>query len=149
MRILHSLVLAATLAGAPFSGAQAADYLRESPAPQSVEGIVPACNDPRVLGQVEDQFEHGAVHMLQADVTVDEFSNLAEKAFFPRTDNASIERRYCQGSVMLSDNQRHTVYYRVSYPQGYASFGWKAEGCVLGLDRWYIYGANCSSLRRF
>ena len=26
---------------------------------------------------------------------------------------------------------------------------WRAEGCVLGLDEWHVYGANCESLRRF
>ncbi|GGD85812.1 hypothetical protein GCM10011390_00470 [Aureimonas endophytica] len=149
MRIVESLVLAASLVAAPFA-ANAADYIeREAPPAQVVVGLVPSCEDPRVLGQVEDQFEYGAPHMLQSDVTIAEFSNLTEKAYLPRTDNASVERRYCQGSVLLSNQQRHTVYYRVSYPLGYASFGWKAEGCVLGLDDWNIYGANCSSLRRF
>ena len=27
--------------------------------------------------------------------------------------------------------------------------GWRAEGCVLGLDEWHVYGANCQSLRRY
>jgi hypothetical protein len=150
MRIVQSLVLAASVASAPLGAANAADYIQpEPPAEAVVQQLTPACDDPRVLGKVEDQFEYGAVHMLKSDLTVSEFSDLREKAWFPRTDDASFERRYCQGDVLLSDNQRHTLYYTVSYPMGYASVGWKAEGCVLGLDRWLVYGANCSSLRRF
>ena len=150
MRIVHCLVLAASVAAAPLGAANAADYIESEPAPDAVvQQLTPVCDAPRVLGRVEDQFEYGAVHMLKTDLTVSEFSDLQEKAWFPRTDDSSLESRYCQGSVLLSDNERHTLYYRVTYPQGYASVGWKAEGCVLGLDRWLVYGANCSSLRRF
>jgi hypothetical protein len=147
MRNLPSAALAASLLMATFGTPLAADYIDEAPAP--VEALTPACTDPRVLGQVEDQFEYGAVNMLKSDLTVEEFSDLQEKAFFERTDDASFERRYCQGRVLLSDQQHHTLYYTVSYPMGLAAVGWKAEGCVLGLDRWLVYGANCSSLRRF
>lgn len=151
MRILNSfvLVLAASLACVSVGAAHAADYVGGEPAPVYTPGLVPACDDPRVLGQVEEQFEYGAVRMLQTGVTITEFSDLAEKAYFPRQENSSIERRYCQGRVLLSDLQHHAVYYTVSYPLGFAAIGWKAEGCVIGLDRWYVYGANCSSLRRF
>ncbi|KAB0680687.1 hypothetical protein [Aureimonas leprariae] len=149
MRIVQSLVLAVSVVSAPFA-ADAADYIESEPPPEAiVKQFTPHCEDPRVLGKVEDQFEYGAVNMLQSDLTVAEFSDLREKAWFPRTDDSSVERRFCQGSVLLSDNQKHTLYYTVSYPLGYASVGWKAESCVLGLDRWLIYGANCSSLRRF
>lgn len=148
MRLVDSIVLAASIAAAPLGAAHAADYVQPAP-PAVVEGLTPLCDDPRVLGQVEDQFEYGAVNMLKSDLTVAEFSDLREKAWFPRQDSAGFERRFCQGSVLLSDNERRMLYYTVSYPLGYAAVGWKAEGCVLGLDRWYIYGANCSSLRRF
>ena len=80
---------------------------------------------------------------------IDEFSQMFEKAYFPMSEDRSIERRYCQGEALISDGHRRTVYYVVSHPMGYASIGWKAEGCVLGLDKWLIYGANCQSLRRF
>lgn len=150
MRILSTLALVASLVPGTLGPAKAADYLASEPAPRA-EGtaLVPACSDPRVLGKVEDQFEIGAVNMLKSDLTITEFADLNERAYFPRMDNSSVERRYCEGQVLLSDLERHTVYYVVSYPLGYASVGWKAEGCVLGLDRWLIYGANCSSLRRF
>ncbi len=146
MRILTALAIGTASVFA--QAAEAADAFQTAPAEVRV-GKTPACDDPRVLGQVEDQFEYGAVDMLQTSVTINEFSDLHEKAWFPREDDSSFERRYCQGRVVLSDHERHTVYYTVSYPMGYAAVGWKAEGCVLGLDKWYIYGANCSSLRRY
>lgn len=149
MRITNSLVLAASIAVASLGSAKAADYIVEEAPSVTAAGRTPACTDPRVLGKVEDQFEHGAVKMLQTGGTITEFSDLTEKAWFPREDNSGVERRYCEGRILLSDTEYHTVYYTVSYPLGFAAVGWKAEGCVLGLDKWYIYGANCSSLRRF
>jgi hypothetical protein len=147
---LISLALALSFASGAASTAFAADYYGAEPmAPISAEALVPACNDPKVLADVEDQFEHGAVEMLKTGVVIEEFSDLVEKAYFPKTEDRPIERRYCQGEALISDGHRRTVYYAVSHPLGYASIGWKAEGCVLGLDKWLIYGANCQSLRRF
>ena len=148
-RIL-SLALGAALALGSTATARSADYYGAEPMPEiSSEALVPACTDAKVLAEVEDQFEYGAVDMLKTGVVIEEFSDLFEKAYFPLAEDRPIERRYCQGEALISDGHKRTVYYVVSYPLGFASIGWKAEGCVLGLDKWYIYGANCQSLRRF
>ena len=147
---LLSLVTGAALAIGSTLPAWSADYYGPEPTQQMYsDALVPSCDDSKVLAAVEDQFEHGAVEMLQTGVVIEEFSQMFEKAYFPMSEDRPIERRYCQGEAMISDGQKRTVYYTVSYPMGYASIGWKAEGCVLGLDKWLIYGANCQSLRRF
>jgi hypothetical protein len=147
---LLSLLVGAALAVGSAAPAWSADYYGAEPMPEMYsEALVPTCDNPKVLAEVEDQFEHGAVEMLQTGVVIQEFSGLMEKAYFPLSEDRPIERRYCQGEALISDGQQRTVYYTVSYPMGYASIGWKAEGCVLGLDKWLIYGANCQSLRRF
>ena len=147
---LLSLLMGAALATTATLPAWSADYYGAAPTQQIyADALVPTCDDPKVLAEVEDQFEHGAVEMLQTGYVIQEFSDMAEKAYFPLSEDRPIERRYCQGEAMISDGQRRTVYYTVSHPLGYASIGWKAEGCVLGLDKWLIYGANCQSLRRF
>jgi hypothetical protein len=149
-KLLSGLVLSAALASGATAPSFAADYYGAEPAaPIHETSFVPSCQDEKVLAQVEDQFEYGAAYMLRADLTIDEFRDPFEKAFFPLSEDRPIERRYCQGEVVLSNLEKHTIYYVVSYPMGYASVGWKAEGCVLGLDKWYVYGANCQSLRRF
>lgn len=150
-RIL-ALALGAGVLFGQFATAGAADYYgpaEERQPDMYAEALVPACTDAKVLAEVEDQFEYGAVHMLRTDYTVTEFRDLVEKAYFPLTEDRPIERRYCQGEVLISDGHKRTIYYVVSHPLGFASIGWRAEGCVLGLDRWYVYGANCQSLRRF
>lgn len=144
------LIIAAGVLFGPSPAVRAADYYGTAPQAEIYgEALVPACTDSGVLEEVEDQFEYGAVHMLRTDFTVEEFRDLAEKAYFPLTEDRPIERRYCQGEVLISDGKRRTIYYVVSHPLGFASLTWKAEGCVLGLDRWLVYGSNCQSLRRF
>lgn len=149
-KLLSGLVLSAAIASGAAAPARAADYYGADPKPPvSAEALVPACQDAKVLAQVEDQFEYGAAYMLKADLSIEEFRDPFEKAYFPLSEDRQIERRYCQGEVVLSNNQKHIIYYVVSHPLGFASIGWKAEGCVLGLDKWLVYGANCQSLRRF
>ncbi|MCW4114178.1 hypothetical protein NPA31_004265 [Aurantimonas sp. MSK8Z-1] len=150
-------LLSLALASATSSAASAADMLQAAPPPEVVIAAkVPACDNPKVLAEVEDQFEYGARGMLQSDLQVLEFRNLLEKAYFPEDEEHAVERRYCQGEAVVAQagtqpgyGETHTIYYVIEHPLGFASIGWKAQGCFLGLDRWHVYGANCSSLRRF
>lgn len=148
----HALAALSALAFASAAvPVQAADYY-QSTAPQAVivtTAKVPACDDARVLAKVEDQFEYGAPRTIPAALAVVEFSDLFEKSYQPMGGYKEIERRYCQGMALISTGEQRTLYYVVEYPMGFAGVGWRAEGCVLGLDPWKIYGANCESLRRF
>ena len=165
-RILSALILAGLTMGAQTAGARAADLSYAPAVPARPAALVPACDDPAVLAEVEDQFEYGAPRMLERPLEIVEFSGMVEKAYFPqvKTDRLPspqpIERRYCQANALISDMKQRTVYYMVAYPMGFAGAGgflgafspvrsWRAEGCVRGLDAWHIYGANCESLRRF
>ena len=162
---LGALTLGALSAAGLSSPAVAADAL-ETYRTEAIPSKVPACDDADVLGEVEDQFEYGAPRMLEAKLEILEFKGMFEKAYQPQVLNEPypdvnpIERRYCQAKALISDHKWRTVYYVVEYPMGFAAAdaylgmfspvrGWKAEGCVLGLDEWHVYGANCQSLRRY
>jgi hypothetical protein len=147
-RSLAALLVLSSLLGS-VSISPAADYA-SAPAPAVVyTALVPSCEDPRVLAQVEDQFEYGVQRTVPAQLAVVEFSELYEKSYQPRTERKEIERRYCQGTALVSSGERRTLYYVVEYPMGFAGVSWRAEGCILGFDPWRVYGANCESLRRF
>ena len=100
------------------------------------------------------------VHMCTgADNVIVQHNPLQERAGEPLPAEP-IERRYCQATALLSDHVSRTVHYVIEHPMGFAAAGeclggfspvasWRAEGCVLGLDEWHVYGANCESLRRF
>ncbi|MDY8109741.1 hypothetical protein U0C82_11385 [Fulvimarina sp. 2208YS6-2-32] len=168
MRQFLSIMLATAIGTTMLAGPAAAADLQQGMAPVAGQ-LVPRCDDPAVLAEVEDQFEYGAPRVLEADLEILEFSNLQEKAYEPQIladeipPPQPIERRWCQGTALISDHERRTIYYIIEYPMGYAAAGsflgflgganpvkaWRAEGCVLGLDEWHVYGANCQSLRRF
>ena len=164
MRFVKTLLSSALLLSVGFGSAQAADYI-ERRGPAVANANVPACNEPAVLGQVEDQFEYGAPRVLETKLSILEFSAMVEKAYFPAIKTGAppespIERRYCQAEALISDQITRRIYYVIEYPMGFAAVGgylgsfspvkgWRAEGCVLGLDEWHVYGANCQSLRRF
>ncbi|MCQ0986752.1 hypothetical protein [Jiella marina] len=163
MRRFASLCLSIMTASVALPAA-AADLQKYRPAP--IKTNVPTCDNADVLGEVEDQFEYGAPRMLEAKLEILEFTGMFEKAYLPPVtddpypDPNPIERRYCQAKALISDGKWRTVYYLIEYPMGYAAAdsylgifspvrGWRAEGCVLGLDEWHVYGANCQSLRRY
>ncbi|SJZ85649.1 hypothetical protein [Consotaella salsifontis] len=142
LKRLAVLTLAAAAAASSVPAARAADLLV---APVAIG----PCGDGDVLADVEDQFEYGAPRTLGSQLQIVEFSNLRERGYLPRTETSPIERHYCQGQALMSDGRYHMVYYVIEDPMGFASMGRRAEGCVLGLDPWHVYGANCQSLRRF
>ncbi|MCB8836606.1 hypothetical protein [Aurantimonas sp. VKM B-3413] len=167
MRFLPTALLAALVAAGTLARPAAAADLGTYSAPP-VEAHVPACDDAGVLGEVEDQFEYGAPRVLERQLEILEFSGMHERAFIPQYAPAEddippaqpIERRWCEAQALISDGKRRTVYYIIEYPMGFAAAGqylgifspapgWRAEGCVLGLDEWHVYGANCQSLRRY
>lgn len=162
--LLLSLCVLPAIVATPVLPAAAADF--QAYRSDALPSKVPACDNAAVLGEVEDQFEYGAPRVLEAKLEILEFKGMFEKAYQPQVKDDPypapnpIERRYCQAKALISDHQWRTVYYVVEYPMGYAAAGdylgmfspvrgWKAEGCVLGLDAWHVYGANCQSLRRF
>lgn len=158
MRQKLAAAIAATAIASATLPTAAADYY-EMTAPGAAPVVaapshLPACDDPAVVAQIEDQFEYGAPRVIPANLAVVEFSNLHERAYFPRIERSNVERRYCQGQALIEGlNYKGTpytnVYYVIEYPMGFASIGWRAEGCFLGYDDWKVYGANCESLRRF
>ncbi|KTR06216.1 hypothetical protein NS365_08125 [Aureimonas ureilytica] len=149
MRRRLSAALSLAIATSGVAPALAADYVEAPPVVVTTTALVPSCEDPSVLAQVEDQFEYGTPNTVHAALQVVEFSNLFEKSYQPKGGHKLIERRYCQGTALISSGERRTIYYVIEHPMGFAGVSWRAEGCFLGLDPWKVYGANCESLRRF
>lgn len=165
MRRLLTALLTASFASLAMTGPTTAADMQHLQAPAVASANVPACDDADVLAEVEDQFEYGAPRVLETKLEILEFSGMIETGYFPqRLDDplpsSPIERRYCQATALISDGKHRTVYYVIEHPMGFAAAGghlgrfspvksWRAEGCVLGLDEWHVYGADCQSLRRF
>ncbi|WAJ30463.1 hypothetical protein [Antarcticirhabdus aurantiaca] len=160
IQTLLASALAAVSAFVALAPAQAADPIARREQLRVTQNL-PFCDDARVLAQIEDQFEYGAPNMLRTPLSILEFSDMRERGYLPRIDEARpFERRWCHAQALISDGHRRPVYYIIEFPMGLAAIGgyvgllsqttlgFRAEGCVVGLDRWRIYGAECQSLRR-
>lgn len=145
MRHLLSVLIVAVLAGAGAgaTGARAADLV------YGVDATDPgACADERVLARIAKSFSYQVRHVPHLpDVEIVAYSGLGQKRYLPRTERHPIERRYCYGRVSLSDGQQRPFWYLIERPLGFAGIGSNVEACVLGFDRWLVYGGNCRVLR--
>lgn len=58
-----------------------------------------------------------------------------------------LARRYCSGRASLSDGSRYSVYYLVEEHAGFVGVSWNVEACLAPLDKWHVYGGQCSTAR--
>ncbi len=145
MKHLLSIMIVAALAGlgTMTPDAQAADLVRGVAA--SDPG---ACSDQRVLAKISHRFRYQVRHVPHLpDVEIVGYSRLGQKRFHPKSERHPISRRYCHGSVDLSDGRRRSMWYLIEDPMGFAGIGSNVEFCISGFDRWLVYGGRCRVLR--
>lgn len=145
MRHLLSALIVAVLfgTGAGSTGAKAADFVHGIDA--SDPGV---CADTRVLARISSRFRHQVRHVPNLpDVEIVGYARLGQNRYLPSGDRYPISRRYCHGSVDLSNGQRHSMWYLIENPMGFAGVGSHVEFCISGFDRWLVYGGRCRVLR--
>ncbi len=105
------------------------------------------CANDRVLGSITKKFAHQVRHVPNLPlVDIAEFRDIRENRYLPSQPDWPIERRYCRANVHLTDGYVRDVWYLIEHPMGFASIGSNVEFCVLGFDRWKVYGGNCRVL---
>ena len=144
MKYLLSALIVATLAslGAGTTGARAADVVFGVNA--SDPGV---CADERVLARISHRFRYQVRHVPNLpDVEIVAYTRLGQKRYLPSSERHPIARRYCRGSVDLSDGRRRSMYYLIEDRMGFVGIGSNVEFCISGFDRWLVYGGRCRSL---
>ena len=108
------------------------------------DGRVKPCE--AALGTITSQFQEKESTFWNSALQITAYGRITETAFRPwQSDN--IPRRYCTGSVMLSDGKVRTVTFSIIEDGGFASFGQGVEWCVTGLDRNWAYNPGCRAAR--
>lgn len=132
------LVLAGCALGPPQRGAVIPAEKRTIP----WTGVVPACNDPAVISEIQNRFGirewefwQSSLRMVQAD-HVRSIGHRAWGATF-------IPRRYCQMRALFNDHRYRTVTYAIGEDLGPIGLGWGVDWCVAGLDRHNAYAPHC------
>ena len=155
MRMIFALLLALPLlaGGSPFflTGAAAHDSTAEM-GRFFGRGAVPLCDDPRVLRQVQSKFAWAdrntwsEISNRKTTISINAIGNIKQRYSLNQTKSL-ITHRHCDGTATLSNGKKPRVYYLVQERMGFAGISWKVQFCVVGYDRWRVYGARCSTLR--
>jgi len=108
----------------------------------SYDGRVKVCE--KALGTITSQFQEKESQYWNSRLKITAYGDIHEIAFRPwQSDN--IPRRYCTGSVMLSDGKVHAINYSIIEDGGFASYGQGVEWCVVGLDRNWAFNPLCKA----
>jgi hypothetical protein len=113
------------------------------------DAIVPACEDPSVLGKIAARFAEKELRFWQSHLQIVGFDRIRETAFRPWARGApdSIPRRYCRALALVSDTRNRPIYYWIGEDTGMIGASWGVEWCVVGLDRNWAYNPGCRMAR--
>ena len=109
------------------------------------DGLLPACDDPAVLGSLSSWFDSREAKFwgpLRV-VAYDKIRPLAYRPWGPDF----IPRRFCTGRVALNDGSLRRVDYSVREGLGLWGLTWNVNWCVSGLDRHRSYAPDCQMAR--
>jgi hypothetical protein len=108
----------------------------------SYDGRLKVCEG--ALRMITVQFQEKESMYWNSKLKIKAYGDIHEVAFRPwQSDN--IPRRYCTGSVMLSDGKVHAINYSIIEDGGFASYGQGVEWCVVGLDRNWAFNPACKT----
>jgi len=108
------------------------------------DGRVGPCE--AALPTIMSRFQEKESSFWNSALTITAYSNIREVAFRPwQSDN--IPRRFCTGSVMVSDGKVRTVNYSIIEDGGFAGYDQGVEFCVVGLDRNWAFNPACRAAK--
>jgi hypothetical protein len=108
------------------------------------DGRVAPCES--ALPSITSAFQDKESTFWNSSLTITGYSNIREVAFRPwQSDN--IPRRFCTGSVMVSDGKVRTVNFSIIEDGGFAGNGQGVEFCVVGLDRNWAFNPACRAAK--
>jgi hypothetical protein len=109
-------------------------------------GALPACDDPGVLGFVQDRFHQTQSEYWTSGLQIVGWDRVYEIGY--RTTGLDyIPRRYCGAEALMNDQKTRAVSYWIGEGFGIIGTGWGVEWCVVGLDHNYADALNCKQAR--
>ncbi|MGO4707247.1 hypothetical protein AB4072_15905 [Microvirga sp. 2MCAF38] len=108
----------------------------------SYNANLPACEDPLVLQSVSSRFSIKEGRFWNSPLEIVAFEEVHEVAWRPWGLDY-IPRRFCSGTVLVSDGIQRRINYSVREKLGFLGISWGTESCIDGLDRDYSYAPAC------
>lgn len=147
---LAFLGLAAALAalGSSAPSARAANFFEKNfylSGPR-YDAAMPTCDDPAPLARIASHFQEKESRFWNSKLQIVSFENVREIAFRPWAVQ-TIPRRWCAGTVLVSDGKKRSVNYQIGEDTGMIGADWGVEWCIVGLDRNWAFAPNCRMAR--
>ena len=74
-------------------------------------------------------------------------SRISTRPRYCRGPRKIIPRRFCSGTAVINDGERHAIFYSIAEDDGLVGKDWGVSFCVVGLDRSLAYGPACRAAR--
>jgi hypothetical protein len=126
------------------TSAQAASFLEKNfwlSGPR-YDAVMPLCEDPAALDRISARFASKEGRFWNSELKIVAFERVQEVAFRPWAED-TIPRRFCRGTVFISDGKRRRINYSIIEDAGIIGADWGVEWCVVGLDRNWAYNPAC------
>ena len=107
---------------------------------------MPACDYPAALDRIIANFRTKEFGFWNSNLRILGVENIKETAVMPWAAQ-SIPRRFCSGTAVISDGERHPMYYSIAEDTGMIGMDWGVNFCVEGLDRNWAYNPACRAAR--
>jgi hypothetical protein len=108
--------------------------------------VMPSCDYPAALDRIIANFRTKEFGFWNSELRIVGVENIKETAVMPWAAQ-SIPRRFCSGTAVISDGQRHPMYYSIAEDTGMIGMDWGVNFCVEGLDRNWAYNPACRAAR--
>ena len=141
-------VLALVLGICSASEPQAANFLEKNfwlSGPR-YDRVMPGCDYPAALDRIIGDFRSKEIRVWNSELQIVGIENIRETTELP-WGAQSIPRRFCSGTAVINNGQRHQIYYSIAEDTGMIGFDYGVNFCVVGLDRNWAYGPACRAAR--
>lgn len=105
---------------------------------------MPACDYSTALDIIIKHFHTKEARFWNSALWIVGIEDIRETAVMPWAAQ-SIPRRFCSGTALINDGQRHPIYYSIGEDTGLIGAEWGVKFCVVGLDRDWAYNPLCSA----
>jgi hypothetical protein len=106
--------------------------------------VMPACESHAALDRIIANFRTKEFRFWNSDLRIVGIEEIRETTVLPWGAQA-IPRRFCSGTALINDGQKHPIYYAIEEDTGMIGMDWGVNFCVAGLDRDWAYNPACRS----
>lgn len=107
---------------------------------------IPVCHDPSVLADIAERFATREHRFWNSSLRIVHYERIRQLAWRPWGLDY-VPRRFCSGTVLVSDGLRRRIDYSVREDLGTIGLTWGTEWCIAGLDRHFAFAPACRQAR--